>query len=145
MAQQTDSWSSCKRPSEIVRLRKKRARSASESPGESDFSPASIPSAAPLSHGYQSRSRGKRRNPFATWDNTVSRSKKVLVESEDGEGGGALRKLMSTESRPTSGDCRVDPSRDSMVQVGSVNRLEITYSSVSYLFSEARCSNISDK
>lgn len=116
MAQQADSWSSCKRPTEIVRLRKKRARGASESPGESGFSPASIPSTAPFSHDNQSKSREKRRNPFATWDNTVSRPKKVLVESEGGEVVDALRKLMSTESRPTPGGCKVDQSRDGTVQ-----------------------------
>uniref|UniRef100_A0A3B5MZJ1 Uncharacterized protein n=1 Tax=Xiphophorus couchianus TaxID=32473 RepID=A0A3B5MZJ1_9TELE len=93
MAQQDDSWSSCKRPAEVVRLRRKRARSVAESPGPSGSSPASgLSSATPSLHS-QSTSRGKRRNPFLTWDNTVSRPKKVLVE--DCENVCTFIKLMS--------------------------------------------------
>ncbi|XP_027866873.1 protein downstream neighbor of son homolog isoform X2 [Xiphophorus couchianus] len=112
MAQQDDSWSSCKRPAEVVRLRRKRARSVAESPGPSGSSPASgLSSATPSLHS-QSTSRGKRRNPFLTWDNTVSRPKKVLVE--DCENVCTFIKLMSAEK--TSGDRRSGPPGDSSAE-----------------------------
>ncbi|KAM4710840.1 protein downstream neighbor of son homolog [Anableps anableps] len=114
MTQQADSWSSCKRPTEIVRLRRKRARSAAESLGASRSSPASIPSTAPPSLHSQSKSRGKRRNPFVTWNNSVSRPKKLFVVDEDGDDVGTLIKLMSTERR--SGDRRGGPSRDGLAE-----------------------------
>ncbi|MEQ2240243.1 hypothetical protein ILYODFUR_012857 [Ilyodon furcidens] len=111
MTQQSDSWSICKRPAELVRLRRKRPRNAAERPGESDSSTASVAPTAPPSLHSQSRSRGNRRNPFVTWDNAPSRPKKVLVEDEDGEDVGVLMKLMSTERK--SGD---PPSRDSLAE-----------------------------
>ncbi|MEQ2286524.1 hypothetical protein AMECASPLE_003269 [Ameca splendens] len=111
MTQQSDSWSICKRPAELVRLRRKRPRNAAERPGESDSSTVSVVPTAPPSLHSQSRSRGNRRNPFVTWDNALSRPKKVLVEDEDGEDVGVLMKLMSTERK--SGD---PPSRDSLAE-----------------------------
>ncbi|XP_017164048.1 protein downstream neighbor of son homolog isoform X2 [Poecilia reticulata] len=114
MAQQGDSWSSCKRPAEVVRLRRKRARNVVESPGASGSSPASGSSSAAPSFHSRSTSKGKRRNPFLTWDNTVSRPKNVLVEDGDGEDVGTFIKLMSAEK--TSGDRRSGPPEDSSAE-----------------------------
>ncbi|XP_054882026.1 protein downstream neighbor of son homolog isoform X2 [Poeciliopsis prolifica] len=114
MAEQGDSWSSCKRPAEVVRLRRKRVRSVAESPGASGSSPASGSSSATPSFHSQSTSRGKRRNPFLTWDNTVSRPKKVLVEDGDCENVGTFIKLMSAEK--TLGDSRRGPPGDSSAE-----------------------------
>ncbi|XP_015251174.1 PREDICTED: protein downstream neighbor of Son [Cyprinodon variegatus] len=100
MAQQSDSYSACKRPSDTVRLKRKRARNAAESPAESGSSPAS----APGPHGG-SRSRGSRRNPFVTWETALSRPTKVLVVEEDRgdrEERSALLRLMAAER--TAGD-----------------------------------------
>ncbi|PWA32266.1 hypothetical protein CCH79_00013136 [Gambusia affinis] len=111
-----DSWFSCKRPAEVVRLRRKRARrsTAAESPGPSGSSPASGPSLATPSLHSQSTSRGKRRNPFLTSDYTVSRPKKVLVEDVDCENVGTFIKRMSSEK--TSGDSRSGPPGDSSLE-----------------------------
>uniref|UniRef100_A0A3Q3VV36 Uncharacterized protein n=1 Tax=Mola mola TaxID=94237 RepID=A0A3Q3VV36_MOLML len=90
---------SFKRPAEIMRMRRKRARSdagvfagpmgpaSTGSPGQSDSSPACL---RPFSPGplfnTQSRSGGgiKRRNPFANIENTYSPKKKLLIYTDDG-------------------------------------------------------------
>lgn len=87
---------SFKRPAEILRMRRKRARSeASAFPGSVDSgSPAqrgSSPACVrPFSPGplfnIQSRSGGglKRRNPFANIENTFSPKKKLVIYNDDG-------------------------------------------------------------
>lgn len=97
MSQQEGYSPSFKRPAEIMRLRRKRARShsgASSSPGGQSFtgspgqrtsSPACV---RPFSPGplfnNQSRSGGgvKRRNPFANIENTFSPKKKLMIYNE---------------------------------------------------------------
>lgn len=87
---------SFKRPAEILRMRRKRARSeasafpgsvGSGSPAQRGSSPACV---RPFSPGplfnVQSRSGGglKRRNPFANIENTFSPKKKLVIYSDDG-------------------------------------------------------------
>ena len=90
---------SFKRPAEIMRMRRKRARSevgvfsspsgqgSTSSPGQSDSSPAGV---RPFSPGplfnTQNRSGGgiKRRNPFANIENTYSPKKKLLIYNDEG-------------------------------------------------------------
>uniref|UniRef100_A0A3Q4AF74 Uncharacterized protein n=1 Tax=Mola mola TaxID=94237 RepID=A0A3Q4AF74_MOLML len=99
MSQQAGYSPSFKRPAEIMRMRRKRARSdagvfagpmgpaSTGSPGQSDSSPACL---RPFSPGplfnTQSRSGGgiKRRNPFANIENTYSPKKKLLIYTDDG-------------------------------------------------------------
>lgn len=89
---------SFKRPAEIMRMRTKRARSdhsdfcspsgpgSCGSPGQSDSSPAGV---RPFSPGplfnTQNRSGGgiKRRNPFASIENTYSPKKKCIIANDD--------------------------------------------------------------
>uniref|UniRef100_A0A3B4AB97 Uncharacterized protein n=1 Tax=Periophthalmus magnuspinnatus TaxID=409849 RepID=A0A3B4AB97_9GOBI len=91
---------SFKRPAEIMRMRRKRARSeagslsgspAAASPGQGASSPAWV---RPFSPGplfnSQNRSGGggggvKRRNPFANIENTYSPSKKLIIYNEEEE------------------------------------------------------------
>ncbi|KAM3585679.1 uncharacterized protein V6R79_024380 [Siganus canaliculatus] len=91
MSEQDGYSPSFKRPSEIMRMRRKRARSdagvfSSPSTGQSDSSPASV---RPFSPGplfnTQNRSGGgvKRRNPFANIENTYSPKKKLLIYNDD--------------------------------------------------------------
>lgn len=99
MSQQAGYSPSFKRPAEIMRMRRKRARSdagvfsspggqgSTGSPGQSDSSPASV---RPFSPGpfltTQNRSGGgiKRRNPFANIENTYSPKKKLMIYNDDG-------------------------------------------------------------
>lgn len=99
MSQQSGYSPSFKRPSEIMRMRRKRARSeagvfsstsgqaSTGSPGQSGSSPACV---RPFSPGplfnSQGRSGGgiKRRNPFANIENTYSPKKKLLIYNEEG-------------------------------------------------------------
>lgn len=99
MSQQAGYSPSFKRPAEIMRMRRKRARSDAGvfsspsaqgftgSPGQSESSPASV---RPFSPGplfnTQNRSGGgiKRRNPFANLENTYSPKKKLLIYNDDG-------------------------------------------------------------
>ncbi|XP_074520822.1 protein downstream neighbor of son homolog [Halichoeres trimaculatus] len=87
-----------KRPAEIMRMRRKRARSdagvfsspsgqgSTSSPGQSDSSPACL---RPFSPGplltAQNRSGGgiKRRNPFANIENTFSPKKKIHIYNDE--------------------------------------------------------------
>lgn len=107
MSEKTGYSPSFKRPAEILRMRRKRARSeasafpgsdGSGSPAQRDSSPACM---RPFSPGprfnIQSRSGGglKRRNPFANIENTFSPKKKLVIYSDDGgheEVGGGGRK-----------------------------------------------------
>lgn len=100
MSQQAGYSPSFKRPAEIMRMRRQRARSeagvfsipsgrvSTDSPGQSNSSPASV---RPFSPGplfnAQNRSGGgtKRRNPFANIENTFSPRNKLLIYNEDGE------------------------------------------------------------
>ncbi|KAM4538271.1 protein downstream neighbor of son homolog [Fundulus diaphanus] len=116
MDEQTNSWSSCKRPADIIRLKRKRPRDGGESPGESGSAPASAPLTAPPGLRGLPRSRGTRRNPFVTSDSTLGPPKKVALIDEDHEDVGGLIKLMSAER--TSGDRRGCPSRDSLAETG---------------------------
>ncbi|KAM9766926.1 LOW QUALITY PROTEIN: protein downstream neighbor of son homolog [Menidia menidia] len=108
MAQQDGYSPGFKRPAEIMRLRRKRARSdAAGSPGPAGQEPAdgvrepgpfspglrpSPPGLRPFSPGprfnLQNRPGGgvKRRNPFAHLENTYSPQKKPLVYKEEGGG-----------------------------------------------------------
>lgn len=99
MSQQAGYSPSFKRPAEIMKMRRKTARSdagvfaspggqgSTDSPRQSDSSP---PCVRPFSPGplfnTQNRSGGgsKRRNPFAHIENTYSPKKKLLIYNEDG-------------------------------------------------------------
>lgn len=86
MADQAGYSPSFKRPSEIMRMRRKRARlTSAESPGQSDSSP---PGVRPFSPGplLHPRTGGpvKRRNPFASLENTYSPQKKLVIYKDDG-------------------------------------------------------------
>lgn len=114
MSQQAGYSPSFKRPAEIMRMRRKRARSeagvfsspsgqsSTASPGQSDSSPASV---RPFSPGplfnSQNRSGGgiKRRNPFANIENTFSPKKKLLIYYDEGnaEAADSLKMCRSTE------------------------------------------------
>ncbi|XP_070711903.1 protein downstream neighbor of son homolog [Pempheris klunzingeri] len=99
MSQQAGYSPSFKRPAEIMRMRRKRARSDAGAfcspnsqgcagrPEESDSSPLSVRSFSPgpLFHS-QNRSGGgiKRRNPFANIENTYSPKKRSLSSNNDG-------------------------------------------------------------
>ncbi|KAM8721800.1 protein downstream neighbor of son homolog isoform 2-T2 [Acanthopagrus schlegelii] len=114
MSQQAGYSPSFKRPAEIMRMRRKRARSeagvfsspsgqgSTASPGQSDSSPANVRpfSPGPLFHS-QNRSGGgiKRRNPFANIENTFSPKKKLLIYNDEGnaEAADSLKMNRSTE------------------------------------------------
>lgn len=96
MSDETGYSPSFKRPAEILRMRRKRARSeasafpgsvGSGSPAKKASSPACM---RPFSPGplfnIQSRSGGglKRRNPFANIENTFSPKKKLVIYNDDG-------------------------------------------------------------
>lgn len=99
MSQQAGYSPSFKRPDEIMRMRRKRARSeagffnspsslgSTGSPGQSEPSPRCM---RPFSPGplfnSQNRSGGgtKRRNPFANIENTFSPKKKLLIYNDNG-------------------------------------------------------------
>lgn len=98
MSEQTGYSPSFKRPAEIMRMRRKRARSdagafgssigqgSTASPGQSASSPGCL---RPFSPGplfnTQNRSGGgiKRRNPFANIENTHSPRKKLVIYTDD--------------------------------------------------------------
>lgn len=95
MSEQAGYSPSFKRPADIMRMRRKRARSeagslsgspAAASPGQGASSLASV---RPFSPGplfsCQNRSGGgvKRRNPFANIENTYSPSKKLIIYNEE--------------------------------------------------------------
>ncbi|AWO95933.1 putative protein downstream neighbor of Son [Scophthalmus maximus] len=98
MSQQAGYSPSFKRPAEIMRMRRKRARSdagacsgpsgrdSAGSPRQSGSSPACV---RPFSPGPLFSSGGgggtKRRNPFANIENTHSPRKKFLIYNDDGE------------------------------------------------------------
>ncbi|XP_044044328.1 protein downstream neighbor of son homolog isoform X1 [Siniperca chuatsi] len=114
MSQQAGYSPSFKRPAEIMRMRRKRARSdagvfsspsgqgSTGSPGQSGSSPACV---RPFSPGplfnTQNRSGGgiKRRNPFANIENTYSPKKKFLIHNDDGnaEAADSYKMKKSTE------------------------------------------------
>lgn len=84
---------SFKRPSEIMRMRMKRARlstsgrDSAESPGQSDSSPTCVRpfSPGPLFSTLNRTGGGiKRRNPFASIENTYSPKKKLVIYNDDG-------------------------------------------------------------
>lgn len=99
MSEHTGYSSSFMRPAEILRMRRKRARSdagvfsspsgpdSAGSPAQGDSSPVCI---RPFSHGplfnIQNRSGGgvKRRNPFANVENTLSPKKRLVIYNDDG-------------------------------------------------------------
>lgn len=98
MAQQAGYSPSFKRPAEIMRMRRKRARSeagafsspSDQSPAASTGQGASNPSCVrafspgPLSNCQNRSGRGtKRRNPFANIENTYSPNKKLLLYNEE--------------------------------------------------------------
>ncbi|XP_044201371.1 protein downstream neighbor of son homolog [Thunnus albacares] len=114
MSQQAGYSPSFKRPAEIMRMRRKRARSdAGVFPSQSGQGSAgstgqsSSPQACvrPFSPGplfnNQNRSGGgiKRRNPFANIENTYSPKKKLLIYNDDGsaEAGDSYKLQKSTE------------------------------------------------
>ncbi|XP_034534022.1 protein downstream neighbor of son homolog [Notolabrus celidotus] len=107
MSKQSGYSPNFKRPAEIMRMRRKRARSeagvfsspggqgSTGSPGQSGASPACV---RPFSPGpllnTQTRSGGgvKRRNPFANIENTFSPKKKKLLIYNDEEAVGQIEK-----------------------------------------------------
>ncbi|XP_071320352.1 protein downstream neighbor of son homolog [Trachinotus anak] len=113
MSQQAGYSPSFKRPAEVMRMRRKRARShagvcssesgqdSTGSPGQSGSSPARV---RPFSPGplfnTQNRSGGgiKRRNPFANIENTHSPRKKFVIHNDDGN---AAATDSSRVKRPT--------------------------------------------
>ncbi|XP_071765706.1 protein downstream neighbor of son homolog [Centroberyx gerrardi] len=129
MSQQADYSPSFKRPAEIMRMRRKRARSeagvhsssggegSTASPGQSGSSPACV---RPFSPGplfnTQNRSGGgiKRRNPFANIENTYNSPKKRLVIYNDDDNADfsdtvKLKKRTKTEGEEdmsTKTDCQ---------------------------------------
>ncbi|XP_062270640.1 protein downstream neighbor of son homolog [Scomber scombrus] len=99
MSQQEGYSPSFKRPAEIMRMRRKRARSdagvfsspsgqsSTGSPAQSDSTQVRPFSPGPLFNN-QNRSGGggkKRRNPFANIENTYSPKKKLLIYNDDGK------------------------------------------------------------
>uniref|UniRef100_A0A8C4NJL2 Protein downstream neighbor of Son n=1 Tax=Dicentrarchus labrax TaxID=13489 RepID=A0A8C4NJL2_DICLA len=112
MSQQAGYSPNFKRPAEIMRMRRKRARSeagvfsspsgqgSTGSPGPSDASPGCV---RPFSPGplfnTQNRSGGgvKRRNPFANIENTYSPKKKFLIYNDDGNAEAAAQTEKSPE------------------------------------------------
>lgn len=93
MSEQAGYSPSFKRPSEILRMRRKRARlstsgrDSTESPGQSDSSPSCVRpfSPGPLFNNQNCVGRGfKRRNPFASIENTYSPKKKLVIYNDNG-------------------------------------------------------------
>ena len=93
MSEQAGYSPSFKRPSEILRMRRKRARlntsslDSNESPGQSDSSPPYVRpfSPGPLFNTHNRVGGGiKRRNPFASIENTYSPTKKLVIFNDDG-------------------------------------------------------------
>lgn len=93
MSDQAGYSPSFKRPSEIMRMRMKRARlstsgrDSAESPGQSDPSPSGVRpfSPGPLFSTLNRTGGGiKRRNPFANIENTYSPKKKLVIYNDDG-------------------------------------------------------------
>ncbi|KAM9328545.1 protein downstream neighbor of son homolog [Pholidichthys leucotaenia] len=97
MSQQPGYSPSFKRPAEIMRMRRKRARGdvgvssrrsgPADSPGQSGSYPSGVRPFSPGPHfGVQNRCGGgiKRRNPFANIENTYSPQKKLAIYSDDG-------------------------------------------------------------
>ncbi|XP_029371581.1 protein downstream neighbor of son homolog [Echeneis naucrates] len=99
MSQQAGYSPSFKRPAEIMRMRRKRARSdagvcsspvgrdSTGSPGHGGSSPAGVRpfSPGPLFHSQSSSGGVKRRNPFANIENTFSPKKKFIIHNEEAE------------------------------------------------------------
>lgn len=122
MSQQAGYSPSFKRPAEIMRMRRKRARSdagAFSSPGgqsstDSSEQGASSPACVrPFSPGplfnTQNRSGGgiKRRNPFANIENTYSPKKKLLIYNDEGNAAAAdIYKKEGDENMSTKTECR---------------------------------------
>ncbi|TNM94178.1 hypothetical protein fugu_002354 [Takifugu bimaculatus] len=93
MSDQAGYSPSFKRPSEIMRMRMKRARlstngrDSADSPGQSDSSPSCVRpfSPGPLFSTLNRTGGGiKRRNPFASLENTYSPRKKLVIYNDDG-------------------------------------------------------------
>ncbi|XP_026157193.1 protein downstream neighbor of son homolog [Mastacembelus armatus] len=119
MSQQAGYSPNFKRPAEIMRMRRKRARSAADvfrsptgqgsggSPGQSGSSPVCV---RPFSPGplfnSQNRSGGgiKRRNPFANIENTYSPKKKPLIYNDDGNTEATDGHRVLTEPTEKDGD-----------------------------------------
>ncbi|XP_069544668.1 protein downstream neighbor of son homolog, partial [Brachyistius frenatus] len=100
MSQPTTYSPSFKRPAEILRMRRRRARSeagvfsgasapgSADGPGQSSSSPAGVRSFSPGPlFNSQNRPGGgmKRRNPFANIENTFSPKKKLLIFNDGGK------------------------------------------------------------
>lgn len=93
MSEQAGYSPSFKRPSEIMRMRRKRprlstsGRDSTESPGQNDSSPSCVRpfSPGPLFSTHNRVGVGiKRRNPFASIENTYSPKKKLVIYNDDG-------------------------------------------------------------
>lgn len=93
MSDQAGYSPSFKRPCEILRMRRKRARLSTSgrdstgSPAQSDSSPPCVRpfSPGPLFNTHSREGGGtKRRNPFASIENTYSPKKKLVIYNEDG-------------------------------------------------------------
>ncbi|XP_061571632.1 protein downstream neighbor of son homolog [Cololabis saira] len=122
MEQQTGYSPGFKRPAEILRLRRKRARSeagvsCSSSPGQGSPSPASAPGespgGAPGAPGVpRTRAAGtKRRNPFANIENTFSPQKKAFIY-EDREGSSSVLDCSWTQNRNQNQDQNQDQEQE---------------------------------
>lgn len=118
MSQQAGYSPSFKRPSEIMRMRRRRTRSDAGgsstpsghdcvgSPGQSGSSPACVRpfSPGPLFHSHTRSGGGtKRRNPFANIENTYSPKKKFIIYNDDGSGEAAEASKV-TDSGEKGGD-----------------------------------------
>lgn len=120
MSQQAGYSPSFKRPAEIMRMRRKRARSdagvfcspsrqvSTGSSEQSDSSPECVRpfSPGPLFH-TQNRSGGgiKRRNPFANIENTYSPKKKCLIYNDNGNADSAdSSKINKSTEKEGDGD-----------------------------------------
>lgn len=121
MSEQAGYSPSFKRPSEIMLLRRKRARlstsgrDSTESPGQSDSSPSCVRpfSPGPLFSTHNRVGGGiKRRNPFASIENTNSPKKKLVIYNDDGNVEAVdLNKIKSSEKEgdentSTKTDCQ---------------------------------------
>lgn len=124
MSEQAGYSPSFKRPSEIMRMRRKRARlstsgrDSSESPAQSDSSPPGVRpfSPGPLFNSHSHEGGGiKRRNPFASIENTYSPKKKLVIYNEEGNAEAVdLNKLKASrdkeghEDMSTKTGCQTD-------------------------------------
>ncbi|KAM9835835.1 protein downstream neighbor of son homolog [Aulostomus maculatus] len=141
MSEQSGYSPSFKRPAEIMRMRRKRARSeagvpssvdGSESPGQGNSSPAGVRPFSPGPLFTQNRSGGglKRRNPFANIENTFSPRKKLLIYNDDGNAveaeGYKLWDAREKDGEPTLGGRLTETERQQPRNIASKKCLSLS-------------------